>query len=46
MHRPLIASAMEKEEAVRLNPNDLLWPKSDTKAVNRKNTCNTGNPLT
>lgn len=45
MHRLLIASAMEKEEAVPLNPNDLLWPKSDTKAVNKKNTCDTRNPI-
>lgn len=45
MHRLLIASAMEKEEDVPLNPNDLLWPKSDTKALNRKNTCNTGNSI-
>lgn len=45
MHRLLIASAVEKEEDGPLNPNDLLWSKSDTKAVNRKNTCNTGNPI-
>lgn len=45
MHRLLIAPATGKEEGVPLNPNDLLWPKSDTKAVNRKNTCNTGSPI-
>lgn len=28
-----------------LNPNDLLCPKSDTKAVNRKNTGHTRNPV-
>jgi hypothetical protein len=45
MHRLLIASAVEKRRAAPLNRNDLLWPKADSKAVNRKSTCNPGNPI-
>lgn len=45
MHRLLIVSAMEKDKIVPLNPNDLLWPKPDIKAINRKTTCNAEKPI-